>query len=220
MKTVGMITIGQSPRDDLMPQFRELLGSGFRIREAGALDGLSSAEIAARAPQRGQHPLITRLAGGAETIVAKEAILALLQERIAQLEREADLLVILCTGTFPSFHCNKPILEPDRILFAAVQAVYREGPLGVLIPIAAQAESAAATFSAVTPRLAIEAASPYQGTAALREAAEKLNAAGASLVVMNCMGFTESHKQALRDVTGTPALLPSSLLARFIAEVA
>lgn len=218
MKTIGMITIGQSPRDNLMPQFRELLGSGFRIREAGALDGLSSAEIAARAPQPGQHPLITRLVGGAEVIVGKEAILALLQERIAQLERDTDLLVILCTGTFPAFRCAKPILEPDRILLGALQAVYREGTLGVLIPIAAQAESAAAKFSAVTRSLAIEAASPYQGVDALREAAGRLK--GASLVVMNCMGFTETHKRALRDVTGTPALLPSSLLARFIAEVA
>jgi protein AroM len=220
MKTVGMITIGQSPRDDLMPQFRELLGSGYRILEAGALDGLSPAEIAARAPQPGQHPLITRLADGTEAIVGKELILALLQERIAMLERDADLLVILCTGTFPPFRCAKPILEPDRILFAALQAVYREGTLGVLNPIAAQAESAAARFCGVTPRLAIEAASPYQGAAELRAAAGRLKAAQASLVVMNCMGFTETHKRALRDITGTPALLPSSLLARFIAEVA
>ena len=31
MTTVGMITIGQTPRDDLMPQFKELLGPEFTL---------------------------------------------------------------------------------------------------------------------------------------------------------------------------------------------
>ena len=38
MTSVGMITIGQTPRDDLMPQFQELLGPEFTLLEAGALD--------------------------------------------------------------------------------------------------------------------------------------------------------------------------------------
>lgn len=43
MTSVSMITIGQTPRDDPMPRFQELLGPGFRLFEAGALDGLSAA---------------------------------------------------------------------------------------------------------------------------------------------------------------------------------
>ncbi len=64
MKTVGMITIGQPPRDDLMPRFRSLLGPRFRLAEAGAPDGPGAVEAQAVAPRPGQYPLITRLRGG------------------------------------------------------------------------------------------------------------------------------------------------------------
>jgi hypothetical protein len=34
------------------------------------------------------------------------------------------------------------------------------------------------------------------------------------------MGFTSGMKQIARDVTGAPALLPASVLARVLAELA
>ena len=34
-----MLTIGQSPRDDILPGVKEILGKGVEIVEAGALDG-------------------------------------------------------------------------------------------------------------------------------------------------------------------------------------
>ena len=37
---------------------------------------------------------------------------------------------------------------------------------------------------------------------------------------MECQGFTSAMKQAVRDVTGAPALLPASVLAHFLAELA
>jgi len=37
---VGLITIGQSPRPDVVPDMAEIIGPGVEIREAGALDGL------------------------------------------------------------------------------------------------------------------------------------------------------------------------------------
>jgi len=39
-------------------------------------------------------------------------------------------------------------------------------------------------------------------------------------VVMECQGFTSAMKSVVRDITGAPALLPASVLARFLAELA
>ena len=58
---VGMITIGQSPRSDVVPDMVEILGPGVEIRERGALDGLSPREIAALAPAPDDDLLVTRL---------------------------------------------------------------------------------------------------------------------------------------------------------------
>ena len=43
-QVIGALTIGQSPRTDVIPEIQEFLG-GAEILQAGALDGLSRAEI-------------------------------------------------------------------------------------------------------------------------------------------------------------------------------
>ncbi|MCH7478974.1 MAG: AroM family protein [SAR324 cluster bacterium] len=220
MTTVGMITIGQTPRDDLIPEFQKLLGPDFRLIEAGALDGQSVSEVAELAPRPGEFPLITRLADGTEVIVAKERLVPRLQLCLDGLHEEVDLFAVLCTGTFPPFRSKRPVLGSDRILFASTHALFSGGTLGVLLPLAGQAESAAARWSEISRQVAIEAESPYQGDSGLWEIGQRFRSAGASLIVVDCMGFTQAKKNQLRGASGVPVLLASSLLARFIAEVA
>src|SRR5512134_1207411 len=103
MKTVAVLTIGESPRDDVVPEIEKLLGPDFRVLQAGALDGLDRAGIGALAPAAGQYPLITRLRDGSSVIVAKEQIVPRLQGCIERLEGEAQAFVIQCVGVFPAF---------------------------------------------------------------------------------------------------------------------
>lgn len=220
MISVGMITIGQTPRDDLMPQFQQLLGRDFRLVEAGALDGLSEAQVAELQPAAGEFPLITRLVDGSEIIVAKERLLPLLQSCLDKLEPETDLSVVLCTGTFPDCVSSKPLLQPDRILMASAKALFPGGTLGILLPLAGQAEGAAARWSGVSTDLAVEVESPYRGDSGLIEIGERFRAVNASMVVVDCMGFTQPKKEVLRRAAGVPIILASSILARFIAEAA
>jgi protein AroM len=218
VKTLGFITIGQSPRDDYVPEMEKILGPDTRVVQAGALDGLSRPEVDALAPRGGGDALITRLRDGSSVIVAKHAILGLLQECLDRLDPEIDAAVLLCTGVFPRFRSSHPVLEPDRILYAAAEAVFGGGRLGVLIPIEAQRESMAARWRPMDSDVAIAVASPYAGAAPLVEAAEALARAGASLIAMSCMGYTQAMKTLVRDVAGVPALLPTSLVARMAAE--
>jgi protein AroM len=218
VKTLGFITIGQSPRDDYVPKMEKILGPDTRVVQAGALDMLSRPEIDALAPGPGQDALITRLRDGSSAIVAKQAILGFLQECLDRLDPEIDAAVLLCTGVFPRFRSSHPVLEPDRILYAAAEAVFGGGRLGVLISIEAQREGMAARWRPIDPEAAIAVASPYAGAAPLVEAAEALKRAGASLIAMSCMGYTQAMKTLVRDVAGVPALLPTSLVARIAAE--
>jgi protein AroM len=113
MRTIGAITIGQAPRDDVVPEMEKLLGPGVRVLQAGALDGLSRADIAALAPADGQDALITRLADGSEVIVAKPAILGRLQGCLDRLAPESEACVILCAGKFPAFRSPRPCSCPS-----------------------------------------------------------------------------------------------------------
>ena len=71
-KRVAFVTIGQTPRSDLVPEILARIGAPVEAVEFGALDGMGAAEIAAAAPRPGEASLATRLAGGGEAVVAKE----------------------------------------------------------------------------------------------------------------------------------------------------
>ena len=62
MTKVGLITVGQSPRSDVVPDMAAILGGDVEILEAGALDGLSRAQIAPLAPEGDDEIIVTRLA--------------------------------------------------------------------------------------------------------------------------------------------------------------
>ena len=71
MTKVGLITVGQSPRSDVVPDMAAILGGDVEILEAGALDGLSREQIAPLAPEGDDEILVTRLADGSSVFVGK-----------------------------------------------------------------------------------------------------------------------------------------------------
>jgi protein AroM len=220
MKSIGAITIGQTPRDDVVAELEDVLGPAVRVVQEGALDGLSRAEIDALAPSADDDALISRLRDGTDVIVAKSRILPRLQACLDRLAAETEAATILCAGVFPAFRSPHPVVMPDRCMTALVEAVFDGRRLGVIVPIEQQRDSYRARWSRVDPRVAVAVASPYANPARLVGAAEQLRGDGVSLVVMECMGFTSGMKRIVRDVTGVPALLPATVLARVLAELA
>ena len=136
--TLGLVTIGQSPRPDICATFAEIIGSGVRIIEAGALDRLTAREIASLAPEHGDVPLVT-VAHGTEVRVGKTAITPPLQRAIMQVvEAGATVAVVLCTGHFEGLTAPIPLIEPDRVLDGFMRAIQPSGRLGVVMPDAGQ----------------------------------------------------------------------------------
>ena len=219
MKKVAAITIGQTPRDDVAGELEKVLGPKLRVVQAGALDGLSRAEIDALSPAADHDALVTRLRDGSDVIVGKSRIVPRLQRCLDRVAGETEAATILCAGVFPPFQSPHPVVMPERCMSAMVDAVFDGRRLGVIVPIAEQVESYRARWSRVDPRVAVVVASPYDDPARLVDAAEALRRAEASLVVMECMGFTSGMKQIVRDVTGVPALLPATVLAPVLAEL-
>jgi hypothetical protein len=53
----------------------------------------------------------------------------------------------------------------------------------------------------------------------LMEAADSLRHERATLIVLDCMGFTARQKAVVRDEARCPILLPASLVGKFLDEV-
>ena len=54
MNSLAMITVGQAPRDDLVPHMEAVFSRKVPIWQAGVLDGLSREAIAGLGPDQGE----------------------------------------------------------------------------------------------------------------------------------------------------------------------
>ena len=219
---VGLITIGQSPRSDVVPDMAALIGPGVEIREAGALDGLGRAQIDALAPGPADEILVTRLADGSPVFVAKRHVAARVEAKIAELERGgATLTALLCTGAFGPLAASRPLLLPQQVLLGVLRGLRWPGRLGVVTPSVPHVPQTEARWQADGFDPVVVPLSPYEedDPAAFVRAADTLRTAGVGLVVMDCIGFRRKTKSELQGLTGAPVLLASLLVARVIAEI-
>jgi protein AroM len=218
---VGMITIGQSPRPDVVPEVTALVGRPIEVIETGALDGLVRTEVRLLAPGPADETLVTRMQDGTEVQVAKRHIAPLLQSCIDRLASQADVLVLLCTGEFPEFHAAVPLLEPQGLVDKIVQAVVGPGGrVGVMVPGAAQVEGSRQKMAAYGLIATVVKASPYTGSAdEIRLAAARLRDSNVKAVAMHCIGYTAAMKDDVRRISGKPVLLARSLVGKVLEEM-
>jgi protein AroM len=219
---VGLITIGQAPRVDVVPDMAEILGPGVEIREAGALDGLDRAEIASLAPGAADEILVTRLADASSVFVAKRHVTPRVQAKLAELERAGvTLTALLCTGAFGHLAASRPLIQPHQVLLGVLRGMSWPGRLGILTPSVPHVPQTEARWRADGFDPVVVPLSPYEedDSAALVRAADALRAAATGLVVMDCIGFRRKTRHELQGLTGAPVLLANLLVARVIAEV-
>jgi len=208
-KRVAFVTIGQAPRDDMLPEILAHLRTVPDHREFGALDDLGRDAIAALAPKPGEERLVTRLRDGGEVVIGKPAMQRLLQALLTRLDGEGfDLVVLLCTGHFQPFDLETPLLEAQLVVDHFTSGLtYGIRRLGVLVPDPAQR----AEFHGIPGKETIAAhASPY-GDRRFAAAAGELGDADA--VVMHCMGYDAAMRNELKTRLDCPVILSRRLVA-------
>jgi protein AroM len=219
-RKIGAITIGQSPRVDVVPEMTEVLGPSVEVVEGGALDGLSAAEVAALAPRDGDYVLVTRMRDGSSVKLAEHQILPRMQDQVDRLVGEGvEAVALLCTGEFPAFRSPRLMLEPQRLLHHFVAGVAGGRRLGVVVPIPEQIGQGTRRWEGVTDAVRVEAGSPYADIAELERAVGALREWRPDLVVLDCMGFDGAMKARAAAIAGVPVILPRTVLARTLAEL-
>ena len=219
-RKIGAITIGQSPRVDVVPEMLEVLGPGVELVEGGALDGLSASQVSEIAPRDGDYVLVTRLRDGTSVHVAEHQILPRMQEQVDRLVADgAEAVALLCTGEFPAFRSSRLVVEPQVVLHHFVAAIARGRRLGVVVPAPEQVEQGTRRWQGVAGEVCVAAGSPYAEIAELERAAEALKGWGAELIVLDCIGFTGAMKARAAAIARAPVILPRTVLARTLAEL-
>ncbi|MBK1783816.1 AroM family protein [Prauserella cavernicola] len=219
--TLGLVTIGQAPRTDLVPELRATLPP-CRIIEHGALDGLDAAQIADLAPRPGEHAVTSRLADGGSAVFGHDQALPLIGEAIARAEDDgADVVLLACSGAFPDMPHRTPLLLVEQLAHHGVAGFGSEPRIGIIRPLPEQLPDALPAWerSLGRPIAAADAANPYADGESASAAAAKRIAGDVDLIVLDCMGFDEPMRRAASAAAGKPTLLVRSLAARLTAEL-
>jgi protein AroM len=219
-RTLGIATIGQAPRDDIAALFAQHAPAGSKVVLRGALDGLSDAEVEALAPESGADTLYTRLRGGRDVKISKKAVIARSADVLARLRADGcDALVYACTGDFPPMAGDEGVLFPSRVLNGLSSALLPRGRLGLLIPLAEQAEKLASKWARPGLEIVAEALAPSAGAEEADAAARRLAARKPDLVAMDCMSYTPATKAWVKPGLGVPALLAITATGRVLREM-
>jgi protein AroM len=140
---IAFVTIGQTPRVDLVPELLTLIDREVQAVEWGALDGMTADEIAGATPGPRDGALVTRLSDGTEAVVAK----AWMEKRLSRLLRDLDAepyeaVVLLCTGHFPGLRPGRHrLIEAQEVVDARVRQLASEAhgrAVGIVVPLARQ----------------------------------------------------------------------------------
>jgi len=219
-RTLGIVTIGQAPRDDIADLFAAQAPAGTRVILRGALDGLSDAEVDALPPLNGADMLYTRLRGGRDVKISKQAVIDRSPEALARLRADGcDAIVYACTGAFPAMEGDAGVLFPSRVLSGLAEGLLPRGRLGLLVPFAEQGKKLALKWARAGVEVTVEALVPSAGPDETAAAARRLAAAKPDLVALDCMSYTPATKAAVKVEVKVPTLLAITATGRVLREI-
>ncbi|MGF0539962.1 AroM family protein [Agrobacterium sp. ES01] len=211
---VMFLSVGQSPRADIIDEMLESLDLPIEAMETGALDGLSAAQIDELKVRPGELSIITRMADGSDVVVSKPRITERMAEIAAGFQpSQFDLIVILSTGLFRDFESTCPTVNAQRAMESTVISLAEHGSsLGLIQPLAQQVEE-----------LDIPALSSYRILASHAADGDKallanalLDLADCEIIVLNSVSFTEADRLMVAKASGKPVILARRIIASAI----
>lgn len=210
-RRVALVTAGQTPRDDLVPDIVSRLPEPYTLFQYGALDGLDRSAIANLAPEPGDPGFSTRLRTGEQVTISKKRIGDRLARLVSELDdKHFDLIVLLSTGLFRDFESRTPTVNGQRALESAVDALVMSGQMvGLVQPIARQV-SMTLLRSSSDVKTHVTYATP-QNEEELRRAAADLD--DCDIIVLNSVAFDEESRRIVMASSGKPTILARRVIA-------
>jgi protein AroM len=221
---IGFATVGQSPRDDVVPHVARSLPPGAEVVQRGCMDGLTQAQVAAFFAPPGDDAIVAPMEDGGSVRLAFDELFPRMQEVVDGLVRcdGAEIVVVLCGADWTGIASEVLVLNPGCLFPAVISAVARGRRLGIIKPDSGQIGHEREHYARLGIEAHVTAASPYSGEERLslaEQAATELRQAGCDVVWMSCVGMDEKMRQTVRDTVQVPVVLARSLLGRLVAEL-
>ncbi len=196
---ICFITIGETPRDDVIPELLNLMGKpDLPYREIGLIDGVDPSIYK---PLNDDDVLVSRKRDGSVAYISHRWVV----EELSQIECEG-LCVLLCTGEFES----ERFILPYKVIDSFFSAMPKLDRVTVVVPELQQYASAVKRWSKVGSRTNCVAFSPY------RSSELNVDLSQEQLVYLDCMGFGLKHEEFFRTKTSGIVLSARRILANYL----
>lgn len=196
------LTIGQSPRDDLVPELVKMIGKPFEVKEIGLLDGTKEKDIVA--PFSEKDLLVSRLRDGREVEVSEEWV----REQLLAFEVK-EPTVLLCTSEFGIVK----YIEPYTVIRSFLSS---QGPfesLAVVVPEKKQ-EPFAQRWKGLSTRLEVFSFSPYEGSPSIPS-----GLTDSKYIYLDCMGYGLGHESRIQEVASGTVISARRIVGEFLRTI-
>lgn len=145
-----------------------------------------------------------------------------MQGIIEQLDNQAyEVILLMSTMPLTGLSArNAILLEPERIIPPLVASIVDGHQVGIILPVAEMIKFQELKWRKLTRPPLYALANPIHGSENdLLEAGKKLMAEGADVLVLDCLGYHQKHRDLLQKQLDVPVLLSNVLVARLAAEL-
>jgi protein AroM len=213
-RRIAFVTLGQSPRVDLVPEILSSLDSPVQPLEYGLLDDVNAKELRAAEPRPGEPAFLTRLRDGNHVELSVEWTHERFRDvydRIKQ--RGSDLVVLTLASCGQDFRPDGATIQSDKVVERAIDALSNADlHLGIVVPLDGLIRDHQ-MLGGPWERTSVAAARPGDFDALSRAVSEMTDC---DILVLHSMGYTNADRDEVRRLAQKPVIMNRRLVANAI----
>lgn len=220
--SLAILTIGVVPMSEVLPLLTEYIDEQH-ITHHSLLGKMSREDVMADyAVEPGDDPLLTLLNDNQIAHVSRQKVERDLQSVVEVLDNQGyDVIILMSTAAIKSMAArNSILLEPLRIIPPLVASIVDGHQVGVIVPVAELLAAQEKKWQVLQMPPVYSLANPVHGSEQqLIDSGQALLDQGADVIMLDCLGFHQRHRDILQQALDVPVLLSNVLIARLASEL-
>lgn len=198
--SLAILTIGVVPMSEVLPLLTEYIDEQH-ITHHSLLGKMSREDVMADyAVEPGDDPLLTLLNDNQIAHVSRQKVERDLQSVVEVLDNQGyDVIILMSTAAIKSMAArNSILLEPLRIIPPLVASIVDGHQVGVIVPVAELLAAQEKKWQVLQMPPVYSLANPVHGSEQqLIDAGQALLDQGADVIMLDCLGFHQRHRDIL-----------------------
>ncbi|WLI78738.1 AroM family protein [Kosakonia sp. H02] len=220
--TLAILTVGVVPVKEIIPLLAEHV-SEDQITHISLLGKMDPEDVRIDyCVDPGESAIPTRLSDDSLGMVSREKVERDLQSVIEVLDNQGyDVILLMSTADVRGLNARNAILvEPQRIIPPLVASIVDGHQVGVIVPIPELMAQQQRKWKVLENEPYYVLAHPFLSSESeLINAGKELLERGADVLMLDCLGFHQYHRDLLQRALDVPVLLSNVLVARLASEL-